>query len=234
MTVLRALLLLLCVLAAAHLAAVAEFNPALATLAARPDESLLATGKALTKDASEEADVTITNRALAEEGEQSAHDGAVRVLAEDDLLSLLAEGSVYADVADTRRSLKKKGKKSKGKKCRKYKKGKKNEGAAAPGGAAPAAAGADSAAPGGGKEAAPEGLPARSMMAEDDLFSQLEGGDADVADMRRSLKRKKNKCKGKKCRKYKKGKKGKKNEGAAAAPGGAAPGAEAPADAGAE
>ncbi|CAI5520178.1 unnamed protein product [Closterium sp. Naga37s-1] len=227
MKVLRAFLLLLCALAVAHLAAAAEFNPALATLAASPDDSLLATGKALADDASEDADVLITNRALAEEGEESRHNGAVRVLTEVDLLSLLAEGDAYADVADSRRSLKKRGKKckkgKKGKKCRKGKKGKKNGGAvaapggagAAPGGAAPEGAAPEGAAPGGADAGGGSGAAARSM-AEVDMPSQIEEGDADadVADIRRSLKKKGKKCKkgkkGKKCRKGKKGKKGKK------------------------
>ncbi|CAI5482611.1 unnamed protein product [Closterium sp. Yama58-4] len=143
----------------AHLAASAEFNSALATVAASPDETLLATGKALTEDASEDVDVTITNCAVAEEGELSAH-GAVRMLAEDDLLSLLAvgavvaggggeqagsggmparsmvgvdllrllaEGDVGADVADMRRSRMKGRKGTKGKKGKKGRKGEKRE-----------------------------------------------------------------------------------------------------------
>ncbi|CAI5958655.1 unnamed protein product [Closterium sp. NIES-64] len=244
MKVLRAFLLLLCALAVAHLAAAAEFNPALATLAASPDDSLLATGKALADDASEDADVLITNRALAEEGEESRHNGAVRVLTEVDLLSLLAEGDAYADVADSRRSLKKRGKKckkgKKGKKCWKGKKGKKNGGAvaapggagAAPGGAAPEGAAPEGAAPGGADAGGGSGAAARSM-AEVDMPSQIEEGDADadVTDIRRSLKKKGKKCKkGKKGKKCRKGKKGKKNGGAVAAPGGAgaAPGGAAP------
>ncbi|CAI5505601.1 unnamed protein product [Closterium sp. Naga37s-1] len=103
----------------------AEFNPALATLAASPEhEDLLATEKALTGNVREDADVIITNRALAAEGGESPHARAVRVLAEEDFLSPgEAEGAALA-VEEYRRSLKKnKGKK--GKKCKKGKKGRK-------------------------------------------------------------------------------------------------------------
>ncbi|CAI7840500.1 unnamed protein product [Closterium sp. NIES-53] len=133
MAVLRDLLLMLCVLVAAHVpATTAEFKPALATLVANPEhEGLLATGKALTGNVREDADVIITNRALAAEGGESPHARAVRVLAEEDFLSPgEAEGAALA-VEEYRRSLKKnkKGKKSKkgkkGKKCKKGKKGKK-------------------------------------------------------------------------------------------------------------
>ncbi|CAI5473119.1 unnamed protein product [Closterium sp. Yama58-4] len=89
MAALRVLILMLCVLVAARVpAATAEFNPALATLATNPEQDgLLATGKALTGDVREDADVLITSRALAAEGGESPHARAVRVLAEEDFLS---------------------------------------------------------------------------------------------------------------------------------------------------
>ncbi|CAI5505598.1 unnamed protein product, partial [Closterium sp. Naga37s-1] len=80
---------------------------------------------ALTGDVREDADVIITNRALAAEGGESPHARAVRVLAEEDFLSPgEAEGAALA-VEEYRRSLKKNKKGKKGKKCKKGKKGRK-------------------------------------------------------------------------------------------------------------